>query len=103
LAGSVGEEVGRALRHARLARGFTLKEVGERSAGAFTPTAVAGYERAERTISIVRFYALCRFYGVAPAGVFAEIAEAVDGRPERIVDLTRLEGSTAASPVDGAR
>ena len=48
----MGEEVGHALRRARLARGLTLRQVGERSLGTFKPTAVAGYERAERTISL---------------------------------------------------
>ena len=44
-------ETGRALRDARLARGLTLRDVGTRSNGLFKPTAVAGYERAERAIS----------------------------------------------------
>ncbi len=101
MAGSVGEEVGRALRRVRLARGLTLSQVGERSAGAFKPTAVAGYERAERTISLVRFYGLCAFYGVAPTEVFAEIAEAVDGRADRLVDLTLLERSTTPTRIEG--
>ena len=60
MGGSFGEEVGRALRRARLAQGLTLKAVGERSGGAFKPTAVAGYERAERAIGLERFCALCR-------------------------------------------
>jgi len=97
----MGEEVGRALRRTRLTRGLTLKQVGERSAGAFKPTAVACYERAERTISLERFYQLCGFYGVAPTQLLAEIEGAVEGRPERIVDLTRLEDPTTASRTDG--
>ena len=87
----MGEEVGFALRRVRIARGLTLKQVGERSSGAFKPTAVACYERAERTISLERFYELCEFYGVAPAQMLAEIEEAIRGRPELIVDLTRLD------------
>jgi transcriptional regulator with XRE-family HTH domain len=98
---SIGEEVGRALRRARLARGLTLRQVGERSAGAFKPTAVAGYERAERSISLERYCELCGFYGMEPAWLLAEILETVGGRPERIVDLTRLEDATPASPTDG--
>ena len=43
-------------------------------------------------ISLERFYALCAFYGVAPAQLLAEIEEALGGRPELTVDLTRLEG-----------
>ena len=93
----MGEEVGNALRRARLARGLTLRQVGERSLGAFKPTAVAGYERAERTISLERFCGLCAFYGVAPTQLLAEIDEALGARPERIVDLTELEDPTATS------
>ena len=47
--------MGRALRRARSGRGLTLRDVGMRSAGKFTPTAVAGYERGERKISLQRF------------------------------------------------
>jgi transcriptional regulator with XRE-family HTH domain len=97
----MGEEVGFALRRVRLARGLTLKQVGERSGGAFKPTAVACYERAERTISLERFYELCGFYGVAPTQLLAEIEATVGDRPQLIVDLTQLEDSTVAPPTDG--
>ena len=82
-------ETGRALREARLAAGLTLREVGERSDGAFKPTAVAGYERAERSISLERFCALCRFYGLAPDLLLGQIVEVVDR--DRVVDLTGIE------------
>jgi transcriptional regulator with XRE-family HTH domain len=95
--GSIGEEVGHALRRARLARGLTLRQVGERSGGAFKPTAVAGYERAERTISLERFCQLCGFYGVAPAWLLAGILETIDGGPDVLVDLTQPDDSTAAA------
>jgi len=95
----MGEEVGHALRRARLARGLTLRQVGERSQGAFKPTAVAGYERAERAISLERFYALCAFYGVAPTRLLAEIEAALGDPPELTVDLTKLEDQTTQSPV----
>ncbi len=100
MGGSIGEEVGRALRRARIARGLTLRQVGELSAGAFTPSAVAGYERAERNISVERYFELCAFYDVSPAQLLTEIEESV-GRSEVIVDLTRLEDSTAAPSTDG--
>ena len=97
----MAEQVGRALRRARLAQELTLRQVGERSDGAFKPTAVACYERAERSISLERFCGLCGFYGVAPTQLLTEIMEAVGGLPGLIVDLTRLEVSAAASPTDG--
>ena len=98
----MGEEVGFALRRIRLARGLTLRQVSERSRGAFKATAVACYERAERTISLERFCELCEFYGVASAQLLAEIEVALDVRQsEVIVDLTRLEDPTVASPTAG--
>ena len=96
----MSEEVGRSLRRLRLDRGLTLKQVGERSAGTFKPTAVAGYERAERSISLEKFCELL-FYGVAAGPLLAEIMEAFGARPDLIVDLTRFEDSTVAPSTDG--
>jgi transcriptional regulator with XRE-family HTH domain len=97
----MAEQVGAALRRVRLAQALTLRQVGKRSDGAFKPTAVACYERAERSISLERFCELCGFYGVAPGLLLAEILEVVGGQPDLIVDLTGLEGSMAGSPTDG--
>jgi len=58
--------------------------VGARSGGEFTPTAVAGYERGERRISLQRFCDLASFYGVAPEALLAEI---LAGPPPDIVVL----------------
>ena len=97
----MGQEIGHALRRARLAAGLTLRQVGEGSLGVFKPTVVAGYERAERTISLERFCALCTFYGVAPTQLLAEIEEALGRSPERLVDLSQLEHPTDATSVVG--
>lgn len=91
-------ETGRVLRRARLARGLTLRDVGLRSNGRLKPTAVAGYERAERGISVLRFCALCELYGVRPEGMLAEIMKSAQGRPPVVLDLTligRLDASEA--------
>ena len=93
----MGEEVGQALRRVRVARGLTLRQVGERSLGTFKPTAVAGYERAERTISLERFYALCAFYGVEPTQLLTEIEEALGRKPDLFVDLTEIEDPTTTT------
>lgn len=85
----IGGQVGRALRRARQARGLTLRDVGIRSGGIFTPTAVAGYERDERAISLQRFCELATFYGVAPQDLLAEALHPDDREP--VVDLTPLE------------
>lgn len=87
----MAEEVGRALRQARSARGLTLRDVAARSDGAFKPTAVAAYERAERSISLQRFCDLAQLYGVRPELLLAEIMVRRAGPRQGIVDLTRLE------------
>jgi transcriptional regulator with XRE-family HTH domain len=89
-------ETGRALREARLANGLTLREVGERSGGELKPTAVAGYERAERSISLERFCALCAFYRMAPDRLLGEILEVVDR--ERVIFLADVD--VDITPVD---
>ena len=85
----IGDRVGRALRRARKSQGLTLRDVGIRSGGTFTPTAVAGYERGERSISLERFCELATFYNVAPQVLLAEALHPDDREP--VVDLTPLE------------
>ena len=64
---------------------------------------MAGYERGERSISLVRFIELCRFYGTSPNGLLADILSGAEWRTEQIVDLTALEalGSEEAAFVSG--
>lgn len=88
--GDIRSETGRALRRVRQARGLTLRDVGARSNGRLKPTAVAGYERGERGISVRRFWELCELYGVRPAAVLAEIVQGAEGRPPVVLDLTRV-------------
>ncbi|MEO8424549.1 MAG: helix-turn-helix transcriptional regulator [Actinomycetota bacterium] len=88
---SFAEGAGRALRQARVARGLTLRDVGSLSEGAFSPSAVAGYERAERSISLERFCALCAFYGLAPERLLDEIMDAIERAGDVVVDLTTIE------------
>lgn len=97
------DEVGRALRRVRLARGLTLRQVFSLSGGRFKATSVAGYERGERTISVERFCNLCDLYGAAPQVVLGEIVRALGGRVELEIDLTRLEalGSAGGALVSG--
>ena len=84
-------ETGRALRDARLARGLTLRDVGTRSKGLFKPTAVAGYERAERGISLERFCDLARLYGMAPERLLLQILWRMAGGPEPSIDRAKVE------------
>lgn len=86
----IAVEVGRALRKVRMQRGLRLKDVAA-SSGSFTPTAVAGYERAERAITLQKFCALCAVYGVAPERLLAVAIRASEGRPPVVVDLSKVE------------
>jgi transcriptional regulator with XRE-family HTH domain len=87
--GTIGDDVGRALRRARAERGLTLRDVGIRSAETFTATTVAGYERGERKISLQRFCELAIFYGVEPERLLSEALHPDDH--DLVVDLTPLE------------
>lgn len=84
------EETGHALRRARRARGLTLRDVGARSNGEFKPTAVAGYERAERAISLERFCSLAQLYGMNPERLLSQILWRIGGGPEPIIDRRRV-------------
>ena len=84
------EETGHALRRARRARGLTLRDVGTRSEGEFKPTAVAGYERGERAISLERFCALAQLYGMGPERLLSQIMWRIRGGPEPTIDRGRL-------------
>jgi transcriptional regulator with XRE-family HTH domain len=57
-------DLGRQLRAARRARGLSLKVVEAMTSGEFKASALGAYERAQRTISVVRLHRLARFYHV---------------------------------------
>jgi hypothetical protein len=85
---------------------MTLRDVGARSGGAFKATAVAGYERGERAISLVRFCELCAVYQIPPQRLLAEVMREVEGRGLVTVDVRRLEqleGREAAAVADFVR
>jgi transcriptional regulator with XRE-family HTH domain len=89
--GDFADEIGKALRRARTARGLTLRQVSTLTEGRFKATSVAGYERGERTISVERFCDLCDVYEVSPQAILGDIVRAVAGSTEPQIDLTRLE------------
>lgn len=60
------QELGRALRHAREARGLTLRRASSMTGGGFAPSTLASYERGERSISLQRFCLLAALYRVPP-------------------------------------
>lgn len=59
---SVGDE----LRHARQEAGFALRDLNVKSGREFKASAVGGYERGERSISLERFCRLAALYGLEP-------------------------------------
>src|SRR5262245_50089794 len=89
--GDFADEIGKALRRVRAWRGLTLREVSTLSEARFKATAVAGYERGARTISVERFCGLCDLYRVNAQAVLGDIVRAVAGSIEPHIDLTRLE------------
>ena len=88
---SLAQDMGMALRRARLARGYTLRQVAELSHGSFKPSSLASYERGERAISFERFFRLTGLYGISPSRLFAEVAREVDGRPSTRIDVERVK------------
>jgi transcriptional regulator with XRE-family HTH domain len=92
----VTEELGRVagdvLRKARRGEGLTLQGVWARSGGKFKPSALGGYERGERSISLERFVALAEIYSVPADKLLGEIMEQLSpaGRAPVVIDLNAL-------------
>jgi transcriptional regulator with XRE-family HTH domain len=84
--------VGDVLRRARIARGFSFRGVRDRTAGKFKPSALGGYERGERSVSLTRFCDLAEVYGVPADRLLAEVLERMPGEGPRVlvVDLTKI-------------
>ena len=104
---SFAKLVGAVLRQARTASGMTLQEAARKSEGRFAATSIAGYERGERNISLVRFCDLAGLYTVQPEGLLSEVMESLrpEGRRDVLIDLTRAEapeerevGTTSPEP-----
>jgi transcriptional regulator with XRE-family HTH domain len=82
--------VGDALRQARRARGWTLREVHRRTRGRFKHSSLGGYERGEREISVNRFCELAELYGVSPAELLGRALGDDSSTTSVAIDLTRL-------------
>jgi transcriptional regulator with XRE-family HTH domain len=100
---TLAQELGTALRRARKARGYTLREVADMSRGTFKASSLASYERGERAISFERFFALTALYEISPSRLFAEVARRVEGRPSARIDVQRVKslGVAEAAILDG--
>lgn len=64
--------VGGTLRRARRRHALTLRDVERLSGGKFKPSTLAGYERGERSISLLRLCELCSLYRVLPGRLLAD-------------------------------
>ena len=87
----LSREIGRALRHVRIARGLTLRSASRASLGRFKPSSIAGYERGERAITVQRFCDLSEVYGTDPARLLDGILIDARGEPQIELDLTELD------------
>jgi transcriptional regulator with XRE-family HTH domain len=92
--------IGETLRNARRQRGLTLREVAGISGSLFKPSALGGYERGERAISLERFCDLARIYGVPADRLLADAFNRVDpeGRVEIVVSVGELETLSGEEP-----
>jgi len=87
----LSRDIGRALRHIRIAKGLTLRAAARVSEGRFKPSSIAGYERGERAITVQRFCDLAGVYGVDPARLLGGILSDARGEPRIELDLTALQ------------
>ena len=81
--------VGQVLRTMRTDQDLTLHGVQALSKGAFKASALSGYERGERSISLEKFRELSALYGVKADRALRAVLELLDERsPPQVVDLT---------------
>lgn len=87
------EALGEVLRDARRRLGLTIREAAARSETRFRPSAIGGYERGERAVSLERFCDLAALYGIPADRLLADVLDRLlpEGRVEVLVDLTELE------------
>lgn len=65
--------------------GLSLNDVARLTGGRFKPSTVAGYERGERSLSVSRFLALARFYGISPDDLITQVAAGSEQRADEVV------------------
>jgi len=86
--------VGQVLRKLRTGRNLTLHGVQDLSDGTFKASALSGYERGERSISLEKFRELTDLYSVPADAAMSQILVLLGDSPNanpsnhRVVDLT---------------
>ena len=94
--------VGDELRHARQEAGLALRDLNLRSAREFKASAVGGYERGERSISLDRFCRLAELYGVPADRLLARVLERSAPAADDVVIDLRAAQETAAPDLAGS-
>jgi transcriptional regulator with XRE-family HTH domain len=96
--------VGDELRRARQEAGLALRDLNLRSAREFKASAVGGYERGERSISLDRFCRLAALYGVRPDHLLARVLErGAPASDDVVIDLRPAQEEAAlriAGPIE---
>ena len=88
--------VGDELRRARQEAGLALRDLNPRSDREFKASAVGGYERGERSISLDRFCRLAALYGVPPDHLLARIIErSAPASNDVVIDLRPAQEEAA--------
>ena len=100
---TLAEEVGAALRRAREARDLSLRDAASASSGAFKPSTLASYERAERKVTVERFFQLAFLYDISPVRLIANVLQRVEGRSPVRIDVRKVKSMAGveAGIVDG--
>lgn len=80
--------VGDELRRARQDAGLALRDLTARSGREFKASAVGGYERGERSISLDRFCRLAAVYGVSPVQLLGRVLERLpEANRDLVIDI----------------
>jgi transcriptional regulator with XRE-family HTH domain len=90
--GRFSTAAGQVLRETRVRLGLSLDDVARISTGRFKPSALGGYERGERSLTIDRFCELASVYSANPDEVLSRVLGRLDpaGRDEVVIDLRRI-------------
>ena len=89
--------VGLALRDARVRAGVSQQELARRSGNRYRPSSIGGYERGERSISVVRFCELARLLRVPADQLLSDALTHASPHAHRevVIDVSDLSDSEA--------
>jgi transcriptional regulator with XRE-family HTH domain len=79
--------VGDELRRARQDAGLALRDLNVRSGREFKASAVGGYERGERSISLDRFCRLAAVYDVSPSQLLDRVLGKATAKQDVVIDI----------------